>query len=551
MQKGLTPVIGIVLLLLIVISITGFAFFFFGRTLESTQESTEQQLVQKTSQIGQSFRLEGVFGNSVSIRNTGTGDLSMSSLAFFVNNELINATGPSVLTSNKVGTYYLNGSKLAMLPDPAPLKITTGGKSYEHASDFFKKDSAASYNFDEGSGIAVFGPSGIIGNFTGEAFNNGIVYNAQWIDGYYGKALNFDGSGDYIDVTDPADGSLDFGTQSFTLAAWVKTSYNGSGYLRVLTKENPVDRQGYAFYNDGPGSGRMRMFIDDGPLGIANSLDITINDNQWHHVAFVINRTSQVMHGYIDGNIQNWAETGTTSSLSIAGIGNISNSDNLVIGRNANGGQYWNGGIDEVRIYDRALNSTEILEDMNSPYPIERPAASWRFDEGTGTAVNDTRIWVKGKHGAALSFDGVDDYVDVGNDPSLNVSEGFTYSAWIKRKSNSTSQWPYVITYGDTHKYFGLRSLSWGDHIALEYGLPPFDGSLWSSIFIGFLPLNEWHHFLVTYNGTVLKSYKDGNFVSQKNATLITDFDRLRINTGSFNGVIDEVRILNIAQPMD
>jgi len=67
--------------------------------------------------------------------------------------------------------------------------------------------------------------------------------------------------------------------------------------------------------------------------------------------------------------------------------------------------------------------------------------AEWHFDEGSGSVLEDSSgngndgviygaTWVEGKYGKALSFDGVDDYVDFGNDASLNV-ECITLEAWV------------------------------------------------------------------------------------------------------------------------
>jgi len=67
------------------------------------------------------------------------------------------------------------------------------------------------------------------------------------------------------------------------------------------------------------------------------------------------------------------------------------------------------------------------------------------FDEGSGTVARDASgngndgtiygaTWVNGKYGKALSFDGVEDYVDCGNDVSLNFerTDPFSIEAWVK-----------------------------------------------------------------------------------------------------------------------
>jgi len=78
-----------------------------------------------------------------------------------------------------------------------------------------------------------------------------------------------------------------------------------------------------------------------------------------------------------------------------------------------------------------------------TPPPPPEPVARWNFDEREGAAAGDSAgdndgtihgaKWTKGKSGGALSFDGVDDYVELGDDPSLRFmrSSSFTISAWV------------------------------------------------------------------------------------------------------------------------
>jgi len=73
-----------------------------------------------------------------------------------------------------------------------------------------------------------------------------------------------------------------------------------------------------------------------------------------------------------------------------------------------------------------------------------KPVGSWSFDEGTGTIANDSSgnnnngtlyngpIWEEGQVNKALSFDGSNDYVDCGNDESLNITDKITIEAWVK-----------------------------------------------------------------------------------------------------------------------
>jgi len=104
--------------------------------------------------------------------------------------------------------------------------------------------------------------------------------------------------------------------------------------------------------------------------------------------------------------------------------------------------------------------------------------AEWHMDEGTGNSVGDTSgngnqgtlnvgggdnvnsKWVDGVKGKALKFDGKDDYVDCGNDASMNITGRITLEAWMKKNELSriesiVSKGPYSLKIGaDNKPYF-------------------------------------------------------------------------------------------------
>ncbi len=125
-RKGITPVIAIILLLIITISMVGFSFVFMQRTRETAEQSGEKLLAQQLTQAGMLFEIINVDKNKVTIRNKGT---NLSNLAFFVNNEVIDYSGPASLAPESIGIYYLNDSKLAVMPETAELRVSGAGFS--------------------------------------------------------------------------------------------------------------------------------------------------------------------------------------------------------------------------------------------------------------------------------------------------------------------------------------------------------------------------------------------------------------------------------------
>jgi len=187
----------------------------------------------------------------------------------------------------------------------------------------------------------------------------------------------------------------------------------------------------------------------------------------------------------------------------------------------------------------------------------------WKFDEGSGNTAydlsnytNDGTIngdpkWVAGKIGAALEFDGSDDYVDCGNDPSLNINDSITVAAWLKTTSTA-------------HGYFVSKGTAWDEtgHYAIgqEYNVPmtfqfEIAGSGGTIELDSNVAVNddEWHYIVGTYDDSVIRVYIDG--VEENSGTgtnRLTDSTVGGLTIGQrggniISGTIDEVRIYNRA----
>ena len=84
--------------------------------------------------------------------------------------------------------------------------------------------------------------------------------------------------------------------------------------------------------------------------------------NVWYHVAGVYDASAQTLDIYVNGVLDNGTLRGTIPASQINSAVNVN------IGRRSGGsGYYFNGVIDDVRIYNRALSQAEIQADMNTP----------------------------------------------------------------------------------------------------------------------------------------------------------------------------------------
>ncbi|NRQ31396.1 PKD domain-containing protein [Nonomuraea sp. NN258] len=200
----------------------------------------------------------------------------------------------------------------------------------------------AAYGMNEGGGTTIADVSG--------GGNSGTLTSASWTNGgKYGAALSFDGSSSWVTVADAASLRL---TNGMTVEAWVRPS-TVTGWRTVLMKQHA---SGLAYgLMGGSDSNRPHTVVhttSDADVGGTASLPL----NTWSHLAVTYDGTT--LRLYVNG---------TQAAQRTVGGSMRTDSGVLRIGGNSLWGEYFAGQIDEVRIYNRALNATELQTDMNTP----------------------------------------------------------------------------------------------------------------------------------------------------------------------------------------
>ena len=160
-----------------------------------------------------------------------------------------------------------------------------------------------------------------------------------------GGCYQFNGAGDYIHKStfSGVPGSY------MTLSAWIKTS-NSSGLIMSQGRRPSTVNGEYIFRLSG---GKVKFWDYNGGYGFSASNSIhSVNDNNWHYVVFVKNGTSGKF--YIDGAYDN-------SVTAAADVSYVSN--DFVVGKDyRDNNNFFNGSIDEVQVFNRALSSEQIKE---------------------------------------------------------------------------------------------------------------------------------------------------------------------------------------------
>jgi hypothetical protein len=257
----------------------------------------------------------------------------------------LRAVCPAPLAASSGSRGYSPTVRLALLALMlAPLMLGTSGAGNAAGGD--APGLVAAYSFDEGSGTSAADTSG--------KGNTGSIVGASWAaTGRFGSALSFDGASSRVDL--PALGT--FYKTGFTYEAWVRKQASKLDAAIVGT---------WVFGSQG---GPM-MWVDH----VAGDYYLTLNQDglstyldsgrqplvgQWQHVA--VTYDGSVARFYVDGS----------QAASRPFAGNVGDSNTWRIGAyGASPGGFFDGLIDEVRIYNRAITAAQIQNDMARPVAV-------------------------------------------------------------------------------------------------------------------------------------------------------------------------------------
>jgi len=208
------------------------------------------------------------------------------------------------------------------------------------------------WKLDDGSGnIAI--------DSSGNGYNGTLAGDASWVDGITGSALAFDGDGDYVDIG--KDPSFDI-TNQITVSAWIKVSAFDRDWQAIVAKGDRAWRLQRSWDKSTLEFACSSLVVPGTDWGQINGTT-DVYDGHWHHVAGVYDEEKLCL--YVDGKLDASAEA----------PGNIrANEEPVYIGGNSQmPNRFWNGLIDDVRIYSYALSAGEISEIAQSALLLSLP----------------------------------------------------------------------------------------------------------------------------------------------------------------------------------
>jgi hypothetical protein len=219
------------------------------------------------------------------------------------------------------------------------------------------------WNFDEGAGTIAHDSSG--------NNNDGTIYGATWTSGKIGNALQFDGIDDSVRIPDSA--SLNIAGDKISITAWVKRLGSGTRNGIIVMKQAPPgawDASYGVVISEGViNTGKIGLSLDTGWGWTDHWSNSVLNSNEWYHFCGTYDGSKVKI--YLNGILD--AEYDVTGNI-------VPKSGPLSIGHeDAWDPEYFNGLIDEVKVYNRSLSAEEVW--------AEYTRTGGRFAIGTQTVT--------------------------------------------------------------------------------------------------------------------------------------------------------------------
>lgn len=299
--------------------------------------------------------------------------------------------------------------------------------------------------------------------------NNGTASNTNgtgmaWAPGKYNGAVSFDGVDDKITLaTNPTSG-----TGSFSMFAWIKTTVSGTR-RQIINYGADVASQGAWLFVNTANQVEFDLVNVGGPTSA-----VTVNDGGWHFVGAVNNAGSVQI--YVDG-VASGSAVAMSPNIT---AGAITPTIGGPTGAGSSYSWFFNGQIDEVTVFSRALVASEVSNRytiLGSP-KIKDDYADLRFTKADGTELpywreNDGKYWIKYSGSLATGDSTINMYY--GNSSATSSSNGTsTFIAFDDFSDGIQSGWTDVA--GTWTEANGIRSQTSTAAAVLKYSYMPITG---------------------------------------------------------------------------
>ena len=343
--------------------------------------------------------------------------------------------------------------------------------------------------------------------------NDGSEYGGvSYTDGVLGKAVSFDGVDDFIEIADSSD--LDLLT--FSVVFWTKTFHEDVYKSHQVWVNKSGWGEEYEGYNVNYTFGHRQSLEagfeeSDGTDNTVTMPISSLSDGGWDQIVMTYNGTELAV-------LINLQEVGSLSTTAFPELSSYP----LRLARNGNDSYsniFLKTIMDDLRIYNRALNTSEIqalyelgessvdLDDgLVAHYEFEGNAYDSSGNSNDGSEYGGVS-YTDGVLGKAVSFDGVDDFIEIADSSDLDLLT-FSVVFWTKTFHEdvykSHQVWVNKSGWGEEYEGYNVN-YTFGHRQSLEAGFEESDGTD-NTVTMPISSLSDggWDQIVMTYNGTEL-----------------------------------------------
>jgi len=506
----------------------------------------------------------------------------------FSDNIYVSVSSGTLAANGFGGTFYVNGTPTTTLAVSTWQLVTVTTTSAINAADTYagrvgttanysdgKLDEVRIYNralspaevsqlytwapgpvgywkMDEGSGTTVSDSSG--------NGNSGTITpgTGSFTTGKFGHAYNFDNANTLINAASGATLDNLPATAGVTLEAWIYPVSQGESSAGIIMAKNVGTTPSAGWLLKFAGTNALTFTVDGSTDLVRTTSNSVVAANAWNYVTATwdgVITTASSVHIYVNGVEVTYATTTNGASRVDDGT------STFYIGNDSTQAATFDGKIDDVKIYNYARTSSQIVEDMNAGHPapgspVGSSILNLKLDSGYGDTAYDSSpqanngnlagsdscpvdgkcpSWSSsGKYNMALLFDGTNDYLTLG-DPADGVydfgsTSDFTLAAWIKTAGDSEYQAIFEKRDSAGNNQGYLMSISTNglvDVFIMDSSLN--EQEVFSSSVVDD---DNWHHVVATFDrDDQLTVYVDGKPENTGSLTAIGSVS----NSGSLN----------------
>jgi hypothetical protein len=446
--------------------------------------------------------------------------------------------------------YLLDGSGVA--PATGPLA------HWAFDGDFTDSSGNGFHGTPKGYTVqpAYYGPLLAQYEFEGNAddstdnnYDGSLIGDAIIADG----ALTLDGDGDAVTI--PGFKGV-LGTNAFTISAWLKKTNTEDSSIVSWGRNAGRRRVDFRLNN-------IRLRVEHGAGNIEGDTADVVTDGEWHHVALTVSENARMSNEdlalWLDGSRDTRIKTDNDRF-------DIQADKDVGIGYRATHNNRWyNGSIDDVRIYDYELSEGEIryigghghlwaFPDSYQPlalhYEFEGNLDDSSGNNRTGTAFGAVGFETDPVMGDVLDLPGGDNQYVAAPKVYISGNDHTTIACWAKADHTSIPDWTLIFGFttpgGDCGSHFNIGSIGGPGGVGAHTWCSE------STIFTDVEAL-DWRHYAMSWDGGTVRYYGDGIQIGQ-----YTHGDNLGrrgdyVNVGkrntqasSFPGNVDDARVYNI-----